>query len=136
MSLLWRWILRSSDVKACRFDKQMPVFRRHVLSLVSRQKIVSCDAENVVHILCGRKRKDRLWAKLVLWFPYFLPAIFLVYLFMWNCFLFFLFLWFHIFPLAKRRLPLFRSHPRALSLIHITHIVFFNFAFSTAAVVS
>ena len=55
MRLSWQRILRSRDVKAYRFDKQMPVFRRHVLSPVSRQKIVSCNGEKVVHILCGNR---------------------------------------------------------------------------------
>jgi len=42
-------------VKAYSFDKQTPVFRGHVLSPVSRQKIVSCNGEKVVHILCGNR---------------------------------------------------------------------------------
>jgi len=55
MRLSWQRILRSRDVKAYRFDKQIPVLRRHVLSPVSRQKIVSCNGERVVHILCGNR---------------------------------------------------------------------------------
>ena len=46
-------------MKACSFDKQMPVFRRHVQSPVSRQESVSCNGEKEVNILCGRKYKDR-----------------------------------------------------------------------------